>query len=140
MTLSLTPPASPPTAMATANTYAGRTIKQFVRTPQLLVVNAVTSTMFLLIFRFVFGGAISVGPVEYVDMLIPALCAVSGLFSSGAVGVADDVDSGLFDRMRSLPVPRWALLLGRSMADTASTMVSELISSTNEEVEVKGMS
>jgi ABC-2 type transport system permease protein len=119
MTLSLTPPASPPTAMATANTYAGRTIRQFVRTPQLLVVNAVTSTMFLLIFRFVFGGAISVGPVAYVDMLIPALCAVSGLFSSGAVGVADDVDSGLFDRMRSLPVPRWALLLGRSMADTA---------------------
>jgi len=44
---------------------------------------------------------------------------VSGLFSSGAVGVADDVDSGLFDRLRSLPVPRWALLLGRSMADTA---------------------
>lgn len=119
MTLTLTPPAHPPTAMATASTYAGRTIKQFMRTPQLLVVQALTSTMFLLIFRYVFGGAIQTGDVEYVDFLIPALAAVSGLFASGAVGVAEDSESGLFDRLRSLPVPRWALLFGRSIADTA---------------------
>ena len=100
------PPPHPPTAWATATTYAGRTVRQFVRTPQLLVVNAVTSIMFLLIFRFVFGGAIQTGSVAYVDFLIPALAAVSGLFSSGAVGVAEDADSGLFDRLRSLPVPR----------------------------------
>ena len=112
-------PLQPPTAWATATTYAGRTIKQFIRTPQLLVVNAVTSVMFLLIFRFVFGGAIQTGPVRYVDFLIPALAAVSGLFAGGAVGVAEDADSGLFDRLRSLPVPRPAVLLGRSMADTA---------------------
>ncbi len=119
MTLTITAPAHPPSALATANTYAGRTIKQFMRTPQLLVVQALTSTMFLLIFRYVFGGAIQTGDVEYVDFLIPALAAVSGLFASGAVGVAEDAESGLFDRLRSLPVPRWALLFGRSMADTA---------------------
>ena len=90
-----------------------------MRTPQLLVVNSLTSVMFLLIFRYVFGGAIQTGTVKYVDFLIPALAAVSGLFSSGAVGVAEDADSGLFDRLRSLPVPRAAVLLGRSMADTA---------------------
>jgi ABC-2 type transport system permease protein len=118
-TLAITPPAGPPSAWATAVTYAGRTIRQFVRTPQLLVVNAVTSTMFLLIFRYVFGGAIQTGSVKYVDFLIPALCAVSGLFAGGAVGVAEDADSGLFDRLRSLPVPRYAVLLGRAMADTA---------------------
>ncbi|MFM2072260.1 MAG: hypothetical protein RLZZ623_2523 [Actinomycetota bacterium] len=112
-------PTAPPSAWATATTYAGRTIKQFVRTPQLLVVNSVTSIMFLLIFRYVFGGAIQTGPVRYVDFLIPALAAVSGLFAGGAVGVAEDADSGLFDRLRSLPVPRWAVLFGRSMADTA---------------------
>ncbi len=78
--------------------------------------------MFLLIFRYVFGGAIQTGDVEYVDFLIPALAAVSGLFASGAVGVAEDAESGLFDRLRSLPVPRWALLFGRSMADTALIM------------------
>lgn len=115
----IVPPKHPPTAWATATTYAGRTVRQFVRSPQLLVVNAVTSIMFLLIFRFVFGGAIQTGPVEYVDFLIPALASVSGLFSTGAVGVAEDADSGLFDRLRSLPVPRGAVLLGRSIADTA---------------------
>jgi len=119
MLSTITPPTHAPTAWATASTYAGRTIRQFVRTPQLLVVNAVTSTMFLLIFRFVFGGAIGTGPVKYVDFLIPALASVSGLFSSGAVGVAEDADTGMFDRMRSLPVPRGAVLLGRAMADTA---------------------
>jgi ABC-2 type transport system permease protein len=119
MTLTITPPAHPPSALATANTYAGRTIKQFIRTPQLLVVQALTSTMFLLIFRYVFGGAIQTGDIEYVDFVIPALAAVSGLFASGAVGVAEDAESGLFDRLRSLPVPRWALLFGRSLADTA---------------------
>ena len=119
MTLSITAPANPPGVLATATTYAGRTIRKFMRTPQLLVVSALTSVMFLLIFRYVFGGAIRTGTVRYVDFLIPALAAVSGLFSSGAVGVAEDADSGLFDRLRSLPVPRPAVLLGRAMADTA---------------------
>ena len=54
-------------------TYAGRTVRQYMRTPQLLVVNAATSIMFLLIFRFVFGGAIQTGGIPYVDFLIPAL-------------------------------------------------------------------
>ena len=115
----VTRPAHPPTAFATAITYAGRTIRQFIRTPQLIIVNSVTSIMFLLIFRYVFGGAIRTGGVRYVDFLIPALAAVSGLFAGGAVGVAEDADSGLFDRLRSLPVPRPAVLLGRSLADTA---------------------
>ena len=76
MLATIHPPAHPPTVWATATTYAGRTVRQFVRTPQLLIVNAVTSTMFLLIFRFVFGGAIQTGPVKYVDFLIPALTAL----------------------------------------------------------------
>ena len=119
MSLDIRPPAGPPSAMATAATYAGRTVRQFIRTPQLLVVNSVTSVMFLLIFRYVFGGAIQTGPVEYVNFLIPALLAVAGLFSSGVVGTAEDAESGLFDRLRSLPIPRTAVLLGRSLADTA---------------------
>jgi ABC-2 type transport system permease protein len=121
-------PTSPPTAWATASTYAARTLKQFIRTPQLLIVGAVTSTMFLLIFRYVFGGAIGTGPVKYVDFLIPALAAVSGLFGSGVVGVAEDADSGLFDRLRSLPVPRLAILFGRSLADTALIMWGTVVS------------
>jgi ABC-2 type transport system permease protein len=121
-------PLAPPTAWATASTYAGRTLKQFIRTPQLLIVGAVTSTMFLLIFRYVFGGAIQTGDVKYVDFLIPALAAVSGLFGGGVVGVAEDSDSGLFDRLKSLPVPRAAILFGRSIADTALIMWGTFVS------------
>lgn len=124
---SITAPSRPPTVLATATTYAGRTIKQFIRTPQLIVVSSLTSVMFLLIFRYVFGGAIQTGNVEYVDFLIPALAAVGGLFAGGAVGVAEDADSGLFDRLRSLPVPRPAVLLGRSMADTALITLTTLV-------------
>ena len=105
----------------TAATFAGRTVRQFVRTPQLIVVGALTSTMFLLIFRYVFGGAIGTGDVSYVDFLIPGLAAAGAMFAGtgGAVGVATDVEGGLFDRLRSLPIPRSAVLLGRSVADTA---------------------
>ena len=107
--------------VATATTFAGRTLRQFVRTPQLIVVGALTSTMFLLIFRFVFGGAIGTGSVSYVDFLIPGLAAAGAMFSGmgGAVGTAEDVAGGMYDRLRSLPIPRSAVLLGRSLADTA---------------------
>lgn len=118
-TAAITAPTQPPSSWATASTYAARTVRKFVRTPQLLVVEALTSVMFLLIFRYVFGGAIETGAVRYVDFLIPALLAVSGLFASGVVGTAEDAESGLFDRLRSLPIPRTAVLLGRSLADTA---------------------
>ena len=122
----LRPTTAPPTGQAGRRRhgdrpFAGRTLRQFVRTPQLIVVGALTSTMFLLIFRYVFGGAIGTGDVAYVDFLIPGLAAAGAMFSGtgGAVGVAEDVDSGLFDRLRSLPIPRSAVLLGRSLADTA---------------------
>ena len=98
---------------------AGRTLRKFWRTPQLIVVGALTSAMFLLIFRYVFGGAIRTGGVTYADFLIPAMAVGSGLFASGAVGVAADIEGGLFDRLRSLPIPRASILLGRSLADTA---------------------
>ena len=108
----------PPTGRAgigsAASAVAGRTLRRFWRTPQLIVVGALTSAMFLLIFRYVFGGAIRTGSVAYVDWLIPAMAAGTGLFASGAVGVAEDIDSGLFDRLRSLPIPRSTTLSGRS--------------------------
>jgi ABC transporter DrrB family efflux protein len=124
----IVPPASPPSVAVVASTYAGRTIRQYIRTPQLLVVNAATSIMFLLIFRFVFGGAIRTGGIAYVNFLIPALAAVSGLFASGIVGTAEDADSGFFDRLRSLPVSRGAVLLGRALADTALIMWGTFVS------------
>lgn len=112
---------------AAATTVAGRTLRQFWRTPQLIVVGALTSAMFLLIFRYVFGGAIQAGNVAYADYLIPGMAACTGLFASGVVGTAEDVDSGLFDRLKSLPIPRSSVLIGRSMADTALVAWGTLI-------------
>ncbi len=77
-------------------------MRKFVRTPQLLVVSTIQGTMFLLIFRYVFSGAIQAGPVPYVDFLVPGFVVTSVLFSGmgGAAGVAEDVDAGFFDRLR----------------------------------------
>ena len=124
-------PARPPLRIAaptgqagvatTALAVARRTILQFLRTPQLIVVSSIQGAMFLLIFRYVFGGAIDVGGVPYVDFLVPGFVVTGVLFSGmgAAAGVADDIDKGFFDRLRSLPVSRTALLGGRSLADTA---------------------
>ena len=108
-------------SVTTASAVAGRTVRKFVRTPQLLVISTIQGAMFLLIFRYVFGGAIHLGPVSYVDFLVPGFVVTGVLFSGmgGAAGVAEDVEAGFFDRLRSLPVPRTGLVVGRSLADTA---------------------
>ncbi|TMK55722.1 MAG: ABC transporter permease [Actinobacteria bacterium] len=89
---------------------ARRTLLQYLRTPQLIVLPTVTSVLFLFMFRYIFGGAITTGTrgIDYVDFLIP-----------GFSGVAEDALSGVHDRLRSLPIPRASVLAGRSLADTA---------------------
>jgi ABC-2 type transport system permease protein len=119
--LTIAPPAGHAGVVTTALAVAKRTVLQFLRTPQLIVVSSIQGAMFLLIFRYVFGGAIDVGGVPYVDYLVPGFVVTGVLFSGmgAAAGVADDIDKGFFDRLRSLPVSRTALLGGRSLADTA---------------------
>jgi ABC transporter DrrB family efflux protein len=100
---------------------ARRTLKKFVRTPQLIVVGTVQGAMFLAIFRYVFGGAISVNGVPYVDFLVPGFVTTAVLFvgMGSAAGVADDLEQGFTDRLRSLPIPRASVLAGRTLADTS---------------------
>jgi ABC transporter DrrB family efflux protein len=120
------------TATITANNQASllsstlviarRTFMKFIRTPQLVVVGTVQGAMFLLIFRYVFGGAITTGGVKYVNFLVPGFITTGiiwqGMMSAG--GVAEDLDLGFFDRLRSLPIPRAAVLTGRALADTGT--------------------
>jgi ABC transporter DrrB family efflux protein len=100
---------------------ARRTVRKFVRTPQLIVLATVQSAIFLVIFRYIFGGAINAGPLPYVDFLVPGFIATNMLWTGmgAAAGVAEDVEHGLFDRLRSLPIPRASVLAGRGLADTA---------------------
>jgi ABC-2 type transport system permease protein len=122
-----------PTATATGATTAGtgfltsslvvakRTLLAFARTPQLLFVATIQGAMFLLIFRYVFGGAIGTSDgVSYVDFLVPGFVLTGVLFSGmgAAAGVAEDVQRGVVDRFRSLPIPRAALATGRALAET----------------------
>ncbi len=104
-----------------AVTVARRTILKFVRTPQLIGLATVQSAIFLIIFRYIFGGAINAGGVPYVDFLVPGFVVTGVLWAgmSAAAGVAEDVEQGLFDRLRSLPIPRASVLAGRGLADTA---------------------
>jgi ABC transporter DrrB family efflux protein len=101
---------------------AKRAVFKFVRTPQLVVLGAVQGAMFLLIFRYVFGGAITAGGLKYVDFLVPGFITTGVLFSGAgaAAGVAEDVEQGFFDRLRSLPISRLSVPMGRALADTAA--------------------
>ncbi len=101
---------------------AGRMVRKFARTPQLIAFTAIQSALFLLMFRFAFGGAIRTGgSLSYINFLVPGFIATTVLWAGmgAAVGVAEDVEHGFIDRLRSLPIPRAAVLVGRSLADTA---------------------
>jgi ABC transporter DrrB family efflux protein len=104
---------------------AKRTILQFFRTPQLLMLGTVQGALFLFMFRYIFGGAIDPGGgLEYVDFLVPGFLVTGILWLGMAAssGVAEDATTGVHDRLRSLPIPRSSVLFGRSIADTALTL------------------
>lgn len=100
---------------------ARRVLLKFIRSPQLVVVGTVQGAMFLLIFRYVFGGAITTGGIDYVDFVVPGFIATGALFNGmySSAGMAEDLSAGLIARLRSMPIPRSSVLIGRALADTA---------------------
>lgn len=100
---------------------ARRVLLKFIRSPQLVVVGTVQGAMFLLIFRYVFGGAIALPGIAYVDYVVPGFITTGVLFNAmyASAGMAEDMSAGLIARLRSLPIPRSAVLVGRAVADTA---------------------
>jgi ABC transporter DrrB family efflux protein len=100
---------------------ASRTLKKFWRTPALIIAGTAQGALFLLIFRYVFGGAVAhTGALNYVDFLVPGFVVTGVLFQGmgASSGVADDLQSGLFDRLRSLPIRLSSIVTGRVSADT----------------------
>jgi ABC-2 type transport system permease protein len=102
-------------------TVTRRALLRYVRTPQLIVMATVQMTLFFLIYRYLFGGAIKSVGLPYVDYLVPGFIATGVLFSGigAAVATAEDVHDGFIDRLRSLPIPRSSVLIARAIADTA---------------------
>lgn len=106
--------------VTTALAVAARTIKSFMRTPQVVVTSAISGAMFLLIFRYIFSGAMDTGGISAVSYIVSGFVVTGILFTGAdaAAGVATDAEAGLNDRFRSLPISRTAVLFGRSLADT----------------------
>lgn len=96
-----------------------RNLLHYTRVPQLLVFTFVQPVMFVLLFRYVFGGTIRVPGLSYVDYLMPGIFGQTVVFgaTSTAVGLADDMGTGIIERFRSLPMVRMSVLAGRTGAD-----------------------
>jgi ABC-2 type transport system permease protein/oleandomycin transport system permease protein len=96
-----------------------RNLTTLRRVPQLLIFSTIQPVIFVLMFRYVFGGAIHIPGVPYVDFLMPGIFAQTVAFGSlnTAIGLATDAQKGLIERFRSLPMSRAAVLAGRTFAD-----------------------
>jgi ABC-2 type transport system permease protein/oleandomycin transport system permease protein len=109
-------------AVADARTVTGRNLRHFIRQPQLLIFSTIQPVMFVLLFAYVFGGAVKGSlphGVKYVDFLLPGIFVQSVAFraTQTAVGLSEDLERGVIDRFRSMPMARSAVLIGRTVAD-----------------------
>jgi ABC transporter DrrB family efflux protein len=117
-----------PTAAGARDTggVAKRNLLRILRNPRLLVISAIQPAMLLLLFRYVLGGAIHIPGASYVDYIVPAVFIEAVMIGgmATAIGLADDLGSGIIDRFRSLPMARSAVLAGRTLADLARSVFS----------------
>ena len=104
---------------------AKRSLLRIPRQPDLLVGFTVQPILFVLLFVYVFGGAIQTPGYDYVDFLMPGIIVQSIVFGGfvTALGLSDDLKKGLIDRFRSLPMSRSAVVTGRTLADGATNVV-----------------
>ena len=96
------------------------------RVPEVLIFSTIQPVMFVLLFRFVFGGSISTGqPGGYVQLLMPGIFVQTVAFTLAgtASGLAEDMKKGLIDRFRSLPISQSALVIGRTLGDSLLNIV-----------------
>ncbi len=114
------------TTVADTLVLARRGVMRIVRAPDLLLAFTVQPLMFVLLFVYVFGGAIDTPGFDYVDFLMPGILVQTLSFGgfATALGLAEDLKTGLIDRFRSLPMSRAAVLTGRTLADIATNALS----------------
>ena len=105
---------------------AKRSLLRIPRAPDLLLSFTVQPIMFVLLFAYVFGGAISTPGYDYIDFLIPGILVQTMSFGGfvTALGLSEDLRKGLVDRFRSLPMSRSAVLAGRTLADVCTNSIS----------------
>jgi ABC-2 type transport system ATP-binding protein len=119
------PRTNPVTAAHDIAGIAKRTLLHMTRTPQAILF-AVQPAMILVLFRYVLGGAIKIPGSSYIDYFVPAVFLEAMLLGTmaTAIGLADDLRSGIIDRFRSLPMARSAVLAGRTIADLGRSVLA----------------
>ena len=115
----------PMRAMRDSLVIAERNLIGYVRIPEQIFFSSIQPIMFVLLFRYVFGGAISTPGFSYVDYLMPGIFVQTVLFSvvNTSIGLAEDLQKGLIERFRSLPMARSAVLFGRTRADSVRNVL-----------------
>jgi len=111
-------------------TITRRNLIVWTRVPAYLVFTVIQPVMFVLLFRYVFGGAIKIpGGIPYVDFLMPGIIAQTAAFAcfGTAIALAQELTKGVIDRLRSMPMARSAVLAGRLVADTLRMTITILI-------------
>ena len=110
---------------------AKRNLIKIKRVPDLLVFTTLSPIMFILLFAYVFGSAISVPGIGYREFLIPGIFAQTVIFGATitGAGLADDMKKGIIDRFRSLPMSRSAVLVGRTSSDVGNNVLVIVIMS-----------
>ena len=113
-------------AAADASVIARRNVIKIKRSPEVMVFVLLSPIMFVLLFGYVFGNAIDVPGGSYREFLIAGVFAQTVLFGATftGTGVADDMQKGIIDRFRSLPMARSALLVGRTASDVIYNVLS----------------
>ncbi len=117
-------------AVSDTLTITRRNLLVWLRVPAYIVFTVIQPVIFVLMFRYVFGGAIQIpGNVSYVNFLIPGIIAQTAAFATfgTAIALAQELQKGVIDRLRSMPMARSAVLAGRLTADTFRMTVTILI-------------
>ncbi|WNV85379.1 ABC transporter permease [Umezawaea sp. Da 62-37] len=116
-------------ALSDCRVLIGRNVKHITRNPEMLIQAVSLPLVLLLLFRFMFGGAISVPDMAYIDYLLPGLVVVSIGFNSTTtvVGVASDLTQGLVERFRSMPMVGPAVLVGHVVAGVLRSLISLVV-------------
>ena len=107
-------------AVTDARTMTWRNLRAMTRVPEVIVFSTIQPIIFVLTFRYVFGGAVQIpGGIEYVDFLMPGIFVQTVAFGAmnTAIGLSEDLAKGLIERFRSLPMARSAVMTGRTVAD-----------------------
>ena len=119
--------------LADGAVVAKRNLIKIKRVPDLIVFTTLSPIMFILLFAYVFGGSIEVpGGIDYKEFLVPGIFVQTVIFGATITGaaLADDMQKGIIDRFRSLPMSRAAVLVGRTTSDVLNNVITVTVMAT----------